>query len=237
MRDSLTYAGVSSESLGLHIEYCPDFDRPTRKMERYNVPGRNGDIVVMQDAWENVLQAYRIWGGNGVINDATTFGYSIANWLFSTSGYQRLTDTYDPNHYRLAYFEGPIDVENILRRRGRAEIIFTCDPRRFLTSGETATTFNATGTIDNPTPFTAKPVITVHGSGNGTIAAGGNTISIAGIYDGMVIDCENMNAYSGGYNLNNLISGDFPVIPSGTQTITITGGITSISVVPNWWTL
>lgn len=236
MRDYLTFAGVTSESLGLHIEYCPDFDRPTRKMERYNVPGRNGEIIVMQDAWENVSQAYRIWGGNGAINDATTFGYNIANWLFK-DGYQRLTDTYDTTHYRMAYFEGPIDVENILRRRGRAEIVFSCDPRRFLLTGETAVTFNATGTIDNPTAFTAKPVITVHGSGSGSIACGGNTISISAITDGMILDCENPNAYLGGSNLNSLVSGDFPVIPSGTQTITITGGITSISVVPNWWTL
>ena len=53
----------------------------------------------------------------------------------------------------------------------------------------------------------------------------------------MTIDCEQMDAYAGTTNLNNLVSGSFPVIPGGEQTITITGGITSISVVPNWWTL
>lgn len=231
MHNSFTFAGVSSASLGLEVEYIPNENRPTRKFERYSVPGRNGDIIVAQDAWENIEQTYSVWGkGNGL-------GYDIAEWLFASEGYQRLEDTYDTAHFRKAVFVGPFNYENILLRYGRTELTFDCDPRRFLVSGETAQSFSGTGTITNPTRFTAKPVITVSGSGDGAIECGGNTLTIAGIYDGMIIDCEDMTAYSGTTNLNNLVSGSFPVIPGGEQTITITGGITSISVVPNWWTL
>lgn len=237
MHNSLTFGGVSSSSLNLNIEYCPNQDRPARKVERYSVPGRNGDIVVMQDAWENVEQSYDIWGGSGAINDATAVGYAIADWLFSKTGYQRLEDTYDTQHYRLAFFEGPYDFQSVLRRRGRATITFSCDPRRFLLSGETAVTLTGTDTITNPTSFTARPLLEVHGSGNGTIECGGNTITITGIYDGMLLDCDAQDAYYPGVNLNSLVSGSFPVIPGGTQTITITGGITSVEVTPNWWTL
>ena len=237
MHNSLTFGGVSSSSLNLNIEYCPNQDRPARKVERYSVPGRNGDIVVMQDAWENVEQSYDIWGGNGTINDATAVGYSLADWLFSKNGYQRLEDTYDTQHYRLAFFEGPYDFQSVLRRRGRATITFSCDPRRFLLSGETAVTLTGTDTITNPTSFTARPLLEVHGTGNGTIECGGNTITITGIYDGMVLDCDAQDAYYPGVNLNSLVSGSFPVIPGGTQTITNTGGITSVEVTPNWWTL
>lgn len=237
MRNTFTFGGVSSDSLGLHIEYCPEQNRPARKMERYSVPGRNGDIIVAQDAWENIEQSYDIWGGNGTINDATVVGYSLADWLFSKNGYQRLEDTYDTQHYRLAFFEGPYDFMSVMRRRGRATITFSCDPRRFLLSGETAVTLTGTDTIDNPTSFTARPLLEVHGTGNGTIECGGNTITITGIYDGMVLDCDAQDAYYPGVNLNSLVSGEFPVIPGGTQTITITGGITSVEVTPNWWTL
>ena len=237
MRSSLTFGGVSSETLGLHIERCPNQNRPERKMDRYVVPGRNGEVIVMQDAWENVEQSYEIWGGNGANNNATDVGYVIADWLFSKTGYQRLTDTYDTAHYRRAYFMGPYAFESVLRRRGRCEITFSCDPRRFLLTGETSTTLTGTGTITNPTNFTARPQIVVHGSGNATITAGGNTITIAGIVDGMVLDCDAQDAYLGTTNYNSLVSGSFPVIPGGTQTITITGGITSIVVTPNWWTL
>lgn len=236
MHNSFTFAGVSSASFGLKVERIPNANRPERKYERYSVPGRNGDIFVPQDAWENVEQSYTVWGGRDK-GDAVDLGYEIAEWLFAPEGYQRLEDTYDPRHYRKAMFVGPFDFENFMLRQGKTELTFDCDPRRFLLSGETARGFSATGTITNPTAFTARPVITVHGSGNGTIECGDCPITIAGIYDGMVIDCERQDAYSGDTNLNNLISGVFPVIPGGAQTITITGGITSIEVVPNWWTI
>lgn len=236
MHNYLVFNGISSEQLGLEVEQIPNANRPARKFDRYSVPGRNGDIIIMQDAWDNVEQSYEIWWGREP-GDAVDGGEMIAKWLFGDSGYQTLTDSYDPKHYRKAVFTGPFDVENTLLRYGRATITFDCGPRRFYLSGMTAVEFTASGDILNPSAFTAKPIITVHGSGNGTVEIGGNTLAIAGIYDGMTLDCERQDAYAGNVNLNNLISGSFPAIPGGMQTITITGGITSIEVVPNWWTL
>lgn len=204
-------------------------------MDRFSVPGRNGDIIVMQDAWENVEQIYNVWG-NIPGGNATDIGYSLADWLFK-DGYQRLEDSYDTDHYRKAVFLGPLDIENVLRRRGRAEIVFDCDPRRFLKTGEATTTITAQTNFNNPTKFTAKPVITVHGSGSGAIAGGGNTLTISNITNGMVIDCENQNAYLGTTNLNADVSGAFPVLLTGIHSINFSGGITSLDVVPNWWTL
>lgn len=235
MNGEITWAGVTLSSLGnVLIEEAPETNRPARKVDRYEVPGRNGDIVVAQDAWENVPRTYDLVAYGGDYNQMTS---SLMDWLYAPSGYQRLEDSFDALVYRLAYVSEATDIENLVNENGRCTVSFECDPRRFLKTGESAVTLSGTGTITNPTRFTAKPVITVSGSGNGTIECGGNTITIAGIYDGMTIDCEQMDAYSGTTNLNNLVSGSFPVIPGGEQTITITGGITSISVVPNWWTL
>ena len=216
------------------IENAPETNRPARKVDRYEVPGRNGDIVVAQDAWENVPRTYDLVAYGGDYNQMTS---ALMEWLYAPSGYQRLEDSFDALVYRLAYVSEATDIENLVNENGRCTVSFECDPRRFLKAGESAVSLSGTGTITNPTRFTAKPVITVSGSGNGTIECGGNTITIAGIYDGMTIDCEQMDAYAGTTNLNNLVSGSFLVIPGGEQTITITGGITSISVVPNWWTL
>lgn len=235
MNGEITWAGVTLSSLGnVLIEEAPETNRPARKVDRYEVPGRNGDIVVAQDAWENVPRTYDLVVYGGDYNQMTS---ALMEWLYAPSGYQRLEDSFDALVYRLAYVSDATDIENLVNENGRCTVSFECDPRRFLKAGESAVTLSGTGTITNPTRFTAKPVITVSGSGNGTIECGGNTITIAGIYDGMTIDCEQMDAYAGTTNLNNLVSGSFPVIPGGEQTITITGGITSISVVPNWWTL
>lgn len=235
MIGEITWAGVPLSAVtNVLIENAPETNRPARKMDRYEVPGRNGDIVVAQDAWENVPRTYDLVAYGGDYNQMTS---ALMEWLYAPSGYQRLEDSFDALVYRLAYVSEATDIENLVNENGRCTVSFECDPRRFLKAGESAVSLSGTGTITNPTRFTAKPVITVSGSGNGTIECGGNTITIAGIYDGMTIDCEQMDAYAGTTNLNNLVSGSFPVIPGGEQTITITGGITSISVVPNWWTL
>ena len=235
MIGEITWAGVPLSTVtNVLIENAPETNRPARKVDRYEVPGRNGDIVVAQDAWENVPRTYDLVAYGGDYNQMTS---ALMEWLYAPSGYQRLEDSFDALVYRLAYVSEATDIENLVNENGRCTVSFKCDPRRFLKTGESAVTLSGTGTITNPTRFTAKPVITVSGSGNGTIECGGNTITIAGIYDGMTIDCEQMDAYAGTTNLNNLVSGSFPVIPGGEQTITITGGITSISVVPNWWTL
>ena len=130
-----TFNGISSSSLGLLVEKVPNMNRPERKYDRYSVPGRNGDIFVMQDAWENVEQTYEVWFENGVSDNVVDRGYSITEWLFGASDYATLTDDFDPDHYRKAVFLGPYDIENILMKYGRAEITFDCDPRRFLMSG------------------------------------------------------------------------------------------------------
>ena len=236
MSDNITWAGVGLASLSCHpiIESAPETNRPRRKVDRYKVPGRNGDIVVMQDAWENVARRYDI---EIHAADYDTAAAELMSWLYSPSGYNRLTDTFDTGVYRRAYVSEDTDIENMVGVDGRCVIQFECDPRRFLLTGETVTILTGTGTMTNPTMFTARPTMEVHGSGNGTITAGGNTITITGIVDGMILDCENMNAYKGTTNYNSLVSGAFPVLPTGTQTITITGGIISVKVTPNWWTI
>lgn len=241
MIGNVTWAGTALSSItanwtngGVLIEHAPETNRPRRKMDRYEVPGRNGDVIISQNAFENVTREYDlvVYGG-----DYDDMAADLMTWLYAPEGYQRLTDSFDADVYRLAFASDETDIEDIMHTDGRCTVVFSCDPRRFLLSGEQAVSFSASGSITNPTRFTAKPVFTVYGSGAGTITAGGKAIEISSIYDGMILDCDRCRAYYGSSNLNNLVSGSFPEIPAGEQTITITGGITLLEVVPNWWTI
>ena len=239
---------------GLVIEKVPNQNRPARKMDVYSVPGRSGDIVVMQDAWENVDQAYEIWGGDGTVNAATTFGYKCAE-LFSLSGYQELTDSYDTTHYRKAYFAGSFDVQSELTLRGRARLTFSCNPKRYLTSGKASQTLLNNATVTNPTNYTTRPILTIHGSGSGwfnilhTTSIPFQGFTITDIVDGMVINCESYDCYyddpdNGRIYLNDRISlnntnlSEWPYfIPGNDNLMVIHSGISSIDMVPNWWEL
>ena len=249
MRSSFTWNGISSESLGLFIEAVPNQNRPERKMDVYNVPGRSGDIVIMQDAWENVEQRYIIWGGMNK-GDATTLGYAVSQWLFGASGYQVLSDTYDTDHYRLAYFAGGYDFTSHLQRQGRAEITFSCDPRRFLNSGATSISLpeGVETSLVNPTIFPAKPLITVtpNGATQGTVnnvhletggLIGWESSSPTGAF---VLNSEKEAATwpSGLSQWSGSTYGNYIILGSGTNKLLPSGGgSTTYSIVPNWWEL
>lgn len=236
----IKFNNVSSGTLGVYVEQYPDRPIPQRKHEVFSVPGRSGDIIVMEDAWENVEQSYDIYlsaeaAGLPIVANA------VVAWLMGASGYARLEDDYNGEIFRLAAFTGPVDLANILNAFGRATIKFNCQPQRFLKSGETAVNFTQAGTLSNPTGFKAKPLVTVSGSGSGTITLNGSTLTISTITDGMILDCAEHEAYSisGGIvtNLNSKVSGDWPVFGSGSNAVAFTGGVTGLSIIPRWYEL
>lgn len=121
------------------VERFPDIHKAQRKFRQYNIPGRNGDIFFQSDAYENVLQSYQIYAGDGTYGSQAPWT-ELARCLY-LDGYQELRDTYDPDHFRKAVFNGPIDVENSWNTHGRATIEFNCRPERYLVDGLTRASF------------------------------------------------------------------------------------------------
>lgn len=83
------------------------------------------------------------------------------------------------------------------------------------------------------------PTIIVKGSGKGVLQIGKYTVTISDINSLVTIDCELQDAYNGTANRNSTItlSNGFPKLVSGTNSIAFSGGITSVEVIPKWWTL
>ena len=233
-----SFGGVSSADMinKLYVRKVPNLNRSERKIDVYSVPGRDGDIILSQDAWMNQNQTYECYIGDG---DAAAAASELAAWLYSLSGYQELQDGWEPDVFRLAYLSNPLDIESIMGVVGSVDVTFSCVPKRFLVSGKTPIALAATGTITNPTAFAAKPLIKVTGTidGEGTLTCGGKTMGITFPVATFLIDCETCQAYAedGTAFYNTSISGQFPEIPSGAQTFGITGDITSVEITPRWF--
>lgn len=233
-----SFGGTSSTDMvnKLYIRKVPNLNRSAQKIDVFSVPARDGDIILQQGAWSNQIQEYEVYIGDG---DAAAAASELASWLFNLQGYQELKDGWETDVYRLAYLTNPWEIESIMGQVGHVTLAFSCVPKRFLESGRAITTLFQTGTIQNPTAFTAQPLIRVTGTvdGEGTIDCGGNTLGIEFPVASMFIDCENLQAYStdGLLFYNSYITGDFPVIPTGTQTFAITGDISSVEITPRWY--
>lgn len=232
------WAGKSSDDVHVIVERYPSVTLPARKLDTQAVPGRNGDLLFEQNAYQNYIQSYEVYMSAERIRLPRAMR-EVANWLCGPSGYQKLEDDYDVETYRRAYFAGPLDVESIMHRFGRATIEFSCQPQRFLRAGDQTLEVSQGEALLNPTAFTALPLITVAGTGAGTLTVGHVTVTINSMPRGIVVlDSDTQNAYYGAFNLNSTVSAlKFPTLPAGESLVRWTGGVTSVKIKPRWWTL
>lgn len=234
----IEFNGVRSAALGVFVEKYPPRPIPKRKHEKFSVPGRNGDVIVYEDAWENIVQPYDIYL-SAEKPGLPLVAAKVTRWLM-TDGYRKLEDEYDRDTFRLAAFLGPVDLENTLNQFGRARIEFDCQPQRFLKSGARAISATKGMTLQNPTGHTARPMLSVYGSGSGTITIGDYSLSLSVITNGMTLDCAEEEAYfySGSVlNLNTVVSGAYPKLPAGASRVSWAGGITGLEITPRWYEL
>lgn len=225
--------GKSSDDVGVIVERYPSVTIPTRKQEKISIPGRSGDLIIEQDAYENYTQRYDVYVSAEQIR-LTTVSHIVAEWLM-VKGYQKLEDSYWLDTFRLACFKGGTSIENVLNRFGRATIEFDCKPQRYYKSGEMPLILENGQQLANPSPFTAKPLLQISGSGTGTVSDGTHTLTLTDC-DDITVDCDIMQIYQGTTNKNSVGSGSFLAL-DGESTITWTGGITAVTLTPRWWTL
>lgn len=234
---SFTFGGVNSRTLGVICSGSGTYGAPARDVTAVEVPGRNGTLLIDNGRWKNLTVTYPC----SIVRNFPANMAAVRSWLLSRRGYRRLEDGYDTEHYRMAQFCAELSPEVIaLGRGGNFDVTFDCKPQRWRTDGEAAVSAVNGGTIENPTAFEALPLITVTGTGAGTLTVGGVTVDIQAMESGLIVlDCEEQNAYSaGGGNLNSVIyAPQFPSLAAGENVISWTGGITGVEVVPRWWEL
>ena len=238
----IIFNGIPSTNYGIHVETPPVYATPERDYEVVHILGRNGDLVIDNGSYKNVTRKYSISVGE-IDGNFTTLAAGVSEWLHSASGYARLEDSYEPDYFRLAYYVADAEMENLFHQAGKMSIEFNCKPARFLKAGERAVPFTTAGSISNPTFQKSFPKLTVVVSGSGTLTIGDQTITISGLTNStrMVIDSELQDIYEEGSltNLNSKVSfsDGFPLLSPGVNTITFTGSITSVEVIPRWWIL
>lgn len=224
----------SSADFGVYVEYFPSLVVPAQKYEKVSVPGKNGDLIFPQEAYENVEREYEIYI-SAKERKLHNVARAVSQWLIKP-GYKRLEDTYEPDVFRMAHCAGGIEIENYFNEFGKATIVFDCMPQKWLKSGEKSVQITNGATLTNPTEFPSKPLVKVTGSGNGTLTFNGTTVSLTGISGYLMIDSENMNCYKETANCNNQMSGKFPML-SGTTEISWSGNITRVDITPRWYSI
>lgn len=162
LKHSFIFDGKSSLDYGITIATHPESRHAERRGETSTIPGRHGALYRDEAAFSTYEISYDVLLDARNVVDMYHLGRDLSAWLLNASGYCRLEDTYEPEHYRLARYVGSPDVANILFKFGRAELEFEVHPQRYLKSGEREIEITAEqATVYNPTNQNAFPLIKV----------------------------------------------------------------------------
>lgn len=242
--NSFTFDGINSLANGIFITGEAVFDAPERVVEMITVPGRNGEIAMDQGRFENIEVKYPAGCYADSMEDFADRIAAFRNELASRYTYKRLTDSYNPDEFRLGLYKSGLSVGALAYNdAGEFDVVFNCKPQRWLLSGEVKQTFTASGTITNPTLFGARPLLEVTGAGNLTVGTQTMTIIARSNPSSVLyIDCETQEAWevigAAMYSRNDYVqnAGDeFPVLLGGSNTVILGTGISRVDITPRWW--
>lgn len=219
--------GTRSDAMNIMLNEAPQIVKPEERIEHVTIPGRAGELTITEgdDIWQSYIQTL------GIAVQGRANVPIVENWL---KGPGRLTFSSQPGLEQDARVIGAVTMEKHGRNLDwwEGDVQFYCSPIK-RDPAETPVTVTSSGaTVTNTGDMTAYPLIEITGSGQVTVSAGGNTLTIPDCESGWVIDSENEWILEDGVPLGNVCSGNFPVLEKGANSILFTGNIATLVITP-----
>lgn len=246
--NSFNFGGEPSYNYGIVIEAPPQISGAERDVEEVSIPGRDGSLLIDKGYFKNVTVSYDTWSymppANNYINPHVckyssqyAWAHSIKGWLQSQPGvYRPLWDTYDTLFVRYGRFKGEFNANAEANTILKQTLSFDCKPFAYSIRGMEPQTVQSGTVLNNPFPFTAKPLIEILGNGTATLEVGDRSWTIA-VDGNATIDSERMQIYKGTQNLSGSKHGDgYPELPPGDCGIRYSG-CDNVMITPRWCTL
>lgn len=217
------WKGINSLDKNIMVNKLPDFEMPEANIEKITIPGRDGFLTQDDGTYQGQIKPCECSLDNGNIDD-------ISSWL---TGSGEVTFSNEPNKKYKAVIINKIPFSKIIPIFHKFIIQFDCQPKKYSTENPIIT-LNASGTISNPGSANSKPVIKLYGTGNIDLTINNTAINLTNIDGYVTIDSELMDCYKDTVLMNNDMSGEFPELVPGYNTINWNGTVTKIEITPNW---
>jgi len=230
-----TWKGDTASSKGVIVSEYPPIIRPEQRLESVVIPGRSGEVYLRQevDTYNSYMKeciCYLNPNANG------TNLVTVAGWR---SGSGTVIFGNETDYAYIARIAYQIPFEKILRGRPHQRFVvpFLVQPfkRKAVTEADIVVTVKNT-VVNNPGTVPSRPKIKVEGSGDVTLMIGGRITTITSISTSITIDTEAGMALddSGALNASYQVSGDWPMIGVGSNSVTWIGAVSKITITPRW---
>ena len=216
----------SRDVKGLLISELPPITKPNIRVKETVIDGVDGSIIE-----ELGYESY-----DKTIVIGLKIGADIDKVMEFFTGNGEIVFSNEPERYYIARLVKGIDFVRLLRFRV-ATVTFRVQPFKYnrVEVNRQATSDRTSMIVENIGNHTAKPIITISGSGTVELAVNGDWVCQYTFPDGedtVTIDSEKQDAYfSSVSNLRNrTMVGEFPIFERGNNTISWSGSVNSIQI-------
>lgn len=224
---TITLNGVSSTTIqGLLIQELPPITKPKIRSMVEEIDGRDGDIITKlgYSAYDKEIKIGLT--RNYDINAVIKYFDSEGTVIFSN----------EPDKYYNYQILDQIDFEKLLRFK-EAKVKLHCQPFKYKVNEQiidVSRTYVRTVNVTNDGNATARPILEITGNGSVTVSLNGAESFIIDMSatNNIVINTNEMNAYSGSNLANRKVQGDYSsfVLNIGQNVLTFTGNVTNVKV-------
>lgn len=218
------YIGLDLELNSSEIDY-----------QAIEVPGRDGDLVVLNNRRKSFIQEIPVIYV-GEYSERYQHLDDFRQAMLSDGLFHDLSFNNEPGFIYRAAFLSAFKVNRNYNEFTQT-LSFNMMPFKYIKSGQSYQTITTGVKLNNTGTIPAKPVIKITGSGDCTAQIGSKSVSLKGIDGGIIMDTDSQlctNLASTRTQFDKMY-GDFMTIPTGNQTVTITGkNITKVEVKPRW---
>ncbi|PFD95615.1 phage tail protein [Bacillus cereus] len=210
---------------GIYMVGRPVIPTAKRKVEYIEVPGRHGALT-KKGAYEDVPFKMKF----NVLEEGNIKPIirRVKPWILNA---KILYFTDDVVYRKIKNVEIG-DIANEIEEYGEFEVNFTLDPFEYV-EDESITIFEP-GLIYNPGTEKSQPEMVITAKGTVNITINDVTFQLKNIEGSVVVDSEILEAYLGTTPMNNKMVGEFPVFNVGSNKITWSGTVQSITIKPRW---
>lgn len=114
---------------GVYWDGSQLFDKPSKDVTFFSVPGRNGDLFSDNQRFNNINITIKCYIKSNFVENFE----NLTNFLYSINGYAELTNTQEPNYIRLGQLVDAIQPQTEqFNESGAFELVFNCQPQKYI---------------------------------------------------------------------------------------------------------
>lgn len=219
--------GMRSTSFGVYVSEQPPITIANERIEFEKVSGKSGSLAISEGerVYHDVRLPVKCWAKTAA--EARRFVGHIR-------GAGKIEFPNVPEGYYKGRLDQVVEIERWKRTNIREfTLVFRCEPYIYI-HGNHKITLRSPGFVQNNFNEDALPIMAITGRGDMALSVNGRLITLTNIAGGITLNSAIEEAYHGTNSLNTQVSGEFPRLTPGKNSISWSGNITSIVIEPNW---